>query len=68
MEQAVEIPVEVEQAAIRWWRCLLLLQIGNLCILGINFAALLISCPRDGPLHRLLHLLRQFFRSGLLFF
>ena len=30
------------------------------------FAALLISCLRDGLLHKLLHLLRQF--SGVVFF
>ena len=69
VEQAVEIPVEMEQAAdslvavlavVADWKPVY--SAGHPSVV-----ALLISCPRNGPLHRLLHLLRLSSRVIFLF-
>ena len=77
MEQAVGRPVEVEQAVdIRVVGTLVAVVAASLVAVADQksvrsaghqyFAALLIFCLRDGLLHKLLHLLRQF--SGVVFF
>ncbi len=68
MEQAVGRPVEVEQVADTLVAALVAVadQKSVRSAGHQYFAALLISCLRDGLLHKLLHLLRQF--SGVVFF
>ena len=74
MEQAVGRPVEVEQVANT-----LVAALAAASLVAVAdqksvrsaghqyFAALLISCHRNGPLHRLLHLLRLSSRVIFLF-